>query len=271
MRINPINYNNYDCRKQNPSFSAYATMACKNDKLLYKTETGFFRGDLLWDNFLNYILRKFTNTEDKVNIVNHACSAGYETYSLLIMLMNKLSRHDYQRFFPIIARDIDAGAIKYAKQGVFQAGSPELRLLNQYGEDTFDNNFQVESLENPRNLSWATGNLSWYNKYKITCNENIRQYIDFAESDIYNDKDLISKKNTILLCRNFWPYLGEEKCCKLAGFLAENIGENSSVVIGDFDCAFDIDLLLEAKGFKNVLGLEHHVFEAPKKKSSIRQ
>lgn len=47
--------------------------------------------------------------------------------------------------------------------------------------------------------------------------------------------DNMSSKNTVLLCRNFWPYLDAFKREKLAQKLEDKFDESSIVVIGNYD------------------------------------
>jgi chemotaxis methyl-accepting protein methylase len=132
-----------------------------------------------------------------------------------------------------------------------------------YNEDIFRKFFKVSYLEEPTNYECLEK--GWENKYILSCKPDIKKYVDFQQSDIFDDKDLISKENTILLFRNVWRYLGDDGIDKLSDFLAKNMKKSSILVIGEFDRANHIDTILTNKGFKDTLYYrgEHHIFEPP--------
>lgn len=257
MKIIPINnYNKYNnCQ---PSFKAYSTeVLLKDGKIAYKTLSNFYRADIHWVNFVNYIIHKYRNV-DKVNIVNHACSAGYEPYSLLMLLIKTLGEES-KKFLPIIARDIDEDIINFAKNCKLPVANLELSMTKYHGGDIFNKNFEVSRIQD-------AGGGVWNDRYIVSCNTNLRQNIDFCKSDIFNDKDFINKENTVLLFRNVWKYLGVEKIAKLADFLGENMKQSSVLVIGEFDIANHVDEILVNRGFRssNCMFNEQLIFEAPK-------
>lgn len=64
----------------------------------------------------------------------------------------------------------------------------------------------------------------------------LRNKINFSVADATEKCKVVKPDNTIILARNFWPYLkGEDKRIKLANELYKNLGENSVVVVGSFD------------------------------------
>ena len=63
----------------------------------------------------------------------------------------------------------------------------------------------------------------------------LKRNVEFSQGDILEDIDNMSSKNTVLLCRNFWPYLDAFKREKLAQKLEDKFDESSIVVIGDYD------------------------------------
>lgn len=274
MQILPVNYNNYNCNNGTQSFKAYSTRAFKeNGDFAYKTLSNFFRADINWPKFMDFIINKYKNV-DKVNVVSHACSVGYEPYSFLLLLINTLGEDNIKKFVPVIARDIDKDAIKYAQKGELEATIHELAMTEHYGsifafknryynENIFPKFFEVSRLEKP--TIYEDLERGWENKYLISCKPNIKKYVDFRQSDIFDDKDLISKENTILLFRNVWRYLGQDGIDKLSDFLANNMKKSSLLVIGEFDVANHIDEMLINKGFKDTLYYrdEHHIFEPP--------
>ncbi|MBO7672345.1 hypothetical protein J6S88_02935 [bacterium] len=252
MNVLPVNIFSY--KNQNPHFSSYNADVYKKGKILYRNHTELLRLDICWQAFIDLIIKKYQNVP-KVNIVNHACSAGYEAWTLLILLLKKLGVN-YKKFMPIIARDIDKKVIEYAQKGKMELCSGEYYDATYNCPNIIKENFDVVK----RTIG---GNISRSNEYLLTCKTDLKKNIDFKCSDIFKDKDLISKDNTILLCRNFWPYLGAKKSSELAYFLANNMKSNSLLVVGDYDYDYGIRQLLLDYGFKptNV----EYVFEAPGK------
>lgn len=264
MQINPINHNSYQVNntynKKKISFKSYETEVFKNNKFVYSTYTELFRHDLVASD-IERIINKYKNAT-KINIINHACSAGYESYSLLMSFMKYLGK-DFEKFMPIIARDIDKDAIEYAKQGQLKLNHYEYQDACFY--KSFKNNFKIEML-NP-NISRFNSDIENY--YQASLQTDLNKYIDFGVSNIFDDKELISKDNTILICRNFWPFLGDEKISELAFFLANNMKSSSLIMIGDFDYGHGINNLLKSYGFREY-DLSDYIYEAPGKSNEVK-
>lgn len=274
MQILPINYNTYNCNNRTQSFKSYSTKVCNGGgELAYRTLSNFFRADIVWPKFIEFIVAKYKNV-DKVNVVNHACSVGYEPYSFLLLLINAIGEENIKKFVPVIARDLDKDAIEYAKAGNLEVTYPEYAMASHYGsrfalkngyykDDIFHKFFNDFKLKKPTFYEDLERGLE--NEYVVSCKDNIRQYVDFQQSDIFDDKALISKENTILLFRNVWRYLGHDGIDKLSDLLANSMKKTSLLVIGEFDVANHIDEILINKGFKDTQYSreEHHIFEAP--------
>ena len=255
MNIAPITLNNYIYKKQ-PSlnFSAYNANVYNDGKLAYRNETELLRQDLSWDDFMDYVDKKYGDTKE-VNVVNHACSAGYESWSLLMMLM-KTQGENYKKFMPIKARDIDKNAIEFAQKGALEICGNEYIDAKTKFKKIFKNNFKIKKIPKGEGIKIS-------NEYLMTCKTDLGKNIQFKQSNIFDDKDLINKENTILFCRNFWPYLEGKKASELAFFLAQNMKPSSTLVIGAYDTGYDVNKLLEKTGFKKTD--VKYVYEAPGK------
>ena len=279
MQVNYINCNSYDnsykYNNRTTDFKARSTKVLKeNGDIAYRTLSNFYRADLNWRRFVDYIINKYKNV-DKVNIINHACSAGYETYSLLMLLINTLGEENCKKFFPIIARDVDNDVIKYAKKGKLEATPAEYGFAYNFGsvfqshyykEDIFNDYCKVSRLKKPSNYDDLKDDDCGANEYLISFYPKLKNYINFQQSDVFNDKDLINKENTILLLRNVWPYFGDDGIDKLIDFLAKNMKKSSLLVIGNFDIKGHVDEKLMNRGFKDTLYhkfYEHQIFEPP--------
>jgi len=250
--ITPIGLNNYTHKNISPTFSSYNAKVYKDGKLAYRNHTEFFRQDLDWHHLTDYMSEKYKDA-DEVNVVNHACSAGYESWSLLLMLMKKHGEKA-EKYLPIKARDIDKNAIDFAKTGCLAlCGDEYLDGILKCGK-ILNDNFKV--VKKPRGP-----NVNVSNEYVMKCTTGLEKNIEFKQSDIFKDKNLINKENTVLFCRNFWPYLRSKKASELAFFLAQNMKPSSMLVIGEYDKTFGIDKLLEETGFKRTS--VRYVYEAP--------
>lgn len=253
MNILPVNFNKYN----NINFESYSTSASTlSKKLQYRTETCFMRDDLDWEEFVHYLSEKF-KFKSSVNVVNHACSAGHEPYTLLLSFIKFLGKES-NKFLPINARDIDKEAIENANSGILQFSWSEYKDACNNFKDVFTNNFMVNEI--------GTKTKYLDNQYNVTCNTDLKKLINFNQSNIFDDKDTINKDNTVLLFRNAWPYLGFEKICTLAKFLVDNMQQNSVLVIGRYDLRYNIDRILKAYGFTQLSEDNSYIYELTKNK-----
>ena len=219
-----INHN----KDYKPNFASnWRTVKDEFGKVRYKNNTEFFRIDLNWNKFTDMLIEKYKHT-DKVNIYNYACSEGAEPFSLAMLLIKKLGKEKAQKFFPIIASDIDEEILKNPKQGIIKVSSGDIFLIKRkLGNDyskfiDLDNKFKYSS------------------KFKdILCNGKITPILEdtivFDTKDITKDFVNIKKDNSIVFCRNFWPYLSKNDQLSLSANLSERLGNNSLCVIGSYD------------------------------------
>jgi len=90
----------------------------------------------------------------------------------------------------------------------------------------------------------------------------LKEKVVFTQADILKDTTQKLPDNTVFMCRNIWPYLSDNNRTKLADSLAQNLGKNSLVVIGDFDIRnCNTDVILYIRGFRES-GM-FNVFEKP--------
>lgn len=194
-----------------------------------------FRPDLNWDSFVKLLQEKYANTE-QVNVINHACSNGAEPFSLVIKLLSKLGEKA-QKFFPIKAKDIDAENIRRAKNG----------YIGIHNDDMYNINTQMQGKVGEF-LNYVPSR-AMNDDLGVQPIKQVRENVEFKRSDIFNDVDTIPSSNTVLLCRNFWPYLDTTKQELLADKLAQKLDKTSLLAVGDFDFQCDIDNLLTKRGF----------------------
>ncbi len=256
MNIQKSSLNSYNA----PTFGHWNRSVYKNTpsgfkQLIHRNDTSFFRyiknaqdgnSRNYWDSLIKYIGQKYANTP-KVNVYNYACSDGSEPYSFLMSMMTNFTENICNKFGTIQARDYDVEAINKAKIGIYSVIQKEFeRILEctNHREKRFfeilDSNFDSEKN---------------YNIYKLSPKNILTSKIDFKVANILKDYKNIKKKNCIVSAKNFWPYLKEDIPI-LAEKLSKQMGENSLLILGDFDrrgCYnFNIDIcrLLISKGFK---------------------
>ncbi len=239
--------------KTSPVFSGWHHAVYKNNgntltrELAYRNDTSFFRNDLLWDEFVKFLEYKYQDFK-KVNVYNYGCSNGSETFSIIMKMLSNLGKENSEKFFPIIAKDIDLAAINKAKSTPLPISWFEKGRINLHTDKKFDTYFTEDS--SGYYTKGITPDESFYLPNKI-----LTERVKFSQADIFKDYKNIKPENSIVLARNFWPYL-ERNIPKLISLLAEQMGKNSTLVIGSFDINgcnnYGINLILELakKGFK---------------------
>ena len=83
---------------------------------------------------------------------------------------------------------------------------------------------------------------------EVSAKNIMKNHVKFLQSNILDDVNLINFDNTILLARNCWHYLGEDKIDILARKLGNKMNESSTLVIGDFDKQYHVDKILNRYG-----------------------
>lgn len=194
----------------------------KTGALLYKTTTYFFRNDLDWDKFINLLISKYQNTP-RVNLIDHICSNGPETYSLIMKLLTRLGINA-EKFFPIQAKDINKENILSAQNGGGMGISNEdIYRINYYTNNNINNFLNFKPSQNPEH------------QLAVTAKPILKNRVQFSQGDIFQDIENIPGKNTVLLCRNFWMYLKEDECELLAKKLGSKFDNTSLIVLGEHD------------------------------------
>lgn len=248
MRITPINYNFFIT----PSFKSNGIVT-KNEKdeVVNRNTTFMFRNDIgPWDKFADYLIDKYKNT-DKVNVCCYACSDGSEPVSLALILSEKC-KDGAKKYFPIIAKDRDDNILKDAVSGELDIYQDDLEMINAFTDNKLLKYFHVIPKKNE----------DVYGRLKVK--DNLRKEIVYERTDFVDDIHKIPRENTVLMCRNFWPYLEDRYTqSRLIENLSHRLGENSVIVVGNFDNETDVPKELMRAGF--IETAIPFVFEAPKK------
>lgn len=242
MQITPITnpyYNTY-----RPAFGTN-TRCVKNKtgQILYRNTTNFFRKDLKWDMFGKFLKAKYKNTA-YVNVINYACSDGSEPLSVAILL-NEIFGKEAKKFFPLIAKDFDRSVICMAKGDYVNMDYYDYEAINRFTNGKFNKYFK-----------YTTDGIGFKNHYPARVNPYLKKLINFSVADIRTDTQNIPSRNTILFCRNFWPYIKtKEERAQLVRNLALRLQVNCTLITGNYDNIVDISKILIENGFKHVKDL----------------
>ena len=175
------------------TLSGYLTYIDKNPKeltLLYENiligVTNFFRDEkpfaLLEELLLEYLRPKESGY--KLRVWSVGCSTGEEAYSLAILIDTVAAKLGKSFDVSIFATDIDDGALKIAKEGLYHH-----KLLNNLNEEKLSRYFTKKE-----------------DGYQI--NSAIRSQIIFTHHDILQDPPLINQD--LISCRNLLIYIQQE-------------------------------------------------------------
>lgn len=217
-----------------PIFTCHST---KNSTGSYEyyTYTNLFREDLDWDGLMHIMKNKYKNT-DKVNMICHACSDGEEAYSLALKIKKTFGK-DADKFLPILAKDIDYDNIRLAKKGNYVVTNTEVSRLDEHTGldlyryfDIYNNEYSYKKYAKPK--------------------DNLKECIIFKQGDILEDIKNIPKENTVLMCRNFIPYLPAKSQQDLIKGLGERLAPSSLLVLGEYDMRYEIKKSLIENGFE---------------------
>lgn len=219
MKITPVNNSN-----QQSFTSSLREVKDSTRKVVYKNVTGFFRADLNWDKFSTHLIENYKD-QKKVNVYCYACSDGSEPYSLAMILIKKLGEKAAQKFFPIIAADIDEFMINKAKSGLIDVQMHEPLQITLSGID-IHKHIRIGNTAKRMNGNYF---------YDGSVAENLKKNVIFRQADIVDDIDKIDAENSVVMFRNVWPYLKPEQREKLIKKLDKNLGKTSMYVFGGFD------------------------------------
>ena len=240
MRIYPINM---QPTGRQPSFTSLTrTVRDEHGRLKYRNTTNFFRNDLDWQNFADFVAEKYKMV-NKVNVVCYACSDGSEPLSLLMLFKEKFPNGG-KKFLPIVAKDIDKTVIESAKGDFINMDYHDERAINNYTAGRFRNYFvpPVRGFD--------------VDPVLVKKQAILKEGISYATADITKDINSVPVNNTILFCKNFWPYLEDNKQRQqLVENIKNRLQRNCLVVIGNFDRVVDTHVMLSKAGFRRVMNL----------------
>ena len=206
-----------------------------------KNATWFFRDDLPWKKFCDFILNHFKDS-NKVNLISVPCSDGSEPISLLLKL-KQFESFDNQKgkYLPIKAFDIDEKQLKIAESGI----------IPLFSDDPIKTVIDATSIF--CNASKSLGRDYKIDKGHLILSDNLKDDIKYQKMHICDVlKNLSKTEDVVLLVRNVFPYLNDYTEIPVVLSELSKFKTGSVLAIGDFDtekipC---MKRLLEKSGFK---------------------
>lgn len=230
-----INKNmNIQCIKQHQKYNSQIYFksnnrtVTSNGKFLYKNASGFFRQDLNWNNLVEHLSEKYKQY-NKVTIYCYACSEGAEPFSMAMLLIEKLGKEKAQKFFPIIASDIDSKILENPKKGILKLSAADIKNMDKF----LGNNHK-------KYVEYTERDYMFKHDSELedeVCEGRIKPILEnkviFKNADILKDIDNINTNNNIIMCRNMWGYIGEKaEWDMLAKKIANKTDNNSLCIVG---------------------------------------
>ena len=215
--INPVFLSN---RKNNIAFRSLEREVFEGKKIKYRNNTYFFRSDLNWSRVIDNI----TEGDIPKKIYCYACSDGSEPYSIAIGLISKLGWEKAQKYFPIIAGDIDEEMVNTAKKGELKLRKEDIIKIKRYEKKSGIKFLKKYYANGEDNFSF-TGVLS----------DELKSCVDFKVRDICQEANDIDYKNSVIFFRNALPYLSKQNRDMLLATFARNLNDTTAIVVGAFD------------------------------------
>ena len=234
----------------------------KGGKIFNRHTTTYFRSDLDWEELGTYLKNKFADSKEVQSLI-WGCSRGQEAYSLAILLKRYFG-HDFKKFLPIKAMDIDSRIIESNKRD-----KEDGFILDGSFIEKMQNGLNIRSLRFDLGEIGKYCKLAGYSKYQFK--NYIMDSVEFEESNILNDLDKIQPdKPALIMFRNMWPYINSDEYSKYASELYNKLPKGSVVIVGEYDWRGDACVqnssyfpkTLMSCGFKpaNDAGVQNSIF-----------
>ena len=204
------------------------------NKVYNITTTEFFREDINWKNFGDFLKEHFKDST-KVNTYVFGSSMGDEVFTLSGLLHGKFGEKA-EKFFPIMPSDIEAKNVKTAND-TLKGGK-----VNFFATD-YDNSAFLRFLFE-RNLKDCECQDFFYVRDDVYRGDFVcfllkpiqNSIMPFEQKNILEEVQNINSENPgLILCRNMWPYVGGNEYPEFAKNLYNQVKEGSCIVIGDVD------------------------------------
>ena len=210
---------------ENPEFKYYG-------KQIIRTSSNILREDINWKEFLQYAIHHFKD-KSVINAYSLACSDLSEAYSYKIAIIEEVPKELHKKFLNIKASDIDKEILNTAKSGRINIFGVEFaEILRRYNYDL------TKYFKNPKVSVMVKGD-------DISESDTIFSYEpikELKENLIINRSDILTElnklndeHNSIVLCRNVFPYLNFEYQEKVIQTAKNKLKSGSILAIGNYD------------------------------------
>ena len=255
MRIDKFSYyNNYNYPIKKQSFRGqvgYLTDVA--DIIKCRGNTEWFRSDIAWSKIAKFLSEKYHDVKN-VLVVCHACSSGEEPYSLRIKLKTDLGVEADK--FSIIARDLSPSNIEKAKDGRLTARYTEMEMITKMTNGHPEKFADIITLGNSSVITPDENKFEYYKslmskEHLVVAKEKLKEDIDFAVGNIFDDIKTYPEQNTVLFLRNVWQYFTGMEREYLMSEISRKFADDSSVLFigrSDIDNS-NIPYLLEKYNF----------------------
>ena len=222
------------------------------------TTTNLFRADVDWIRLVKYAYAHF-GSKKNIGVYSLAASDGSEAYTYLISVMEKIPKKLYEKFGHVNASDFDKEVINGYKSG----------RVNVYAREFWqaENKYKVDLTKYLKNRSLSvvikgddvsgTDVISSYEPIP-----ELRDSINYKQSDILSElKNIDDNGNSIVLCRNVFPYLNDDYIDEIIETAKEKLKPKSLFVTGNYDQMINIRDKLLKSGFYQPIKKEPNIFE----------
>ena len=213
--------------------TTYKKVYKDNGELDHESSTHFFVQDIQWNRLFNELTKKYKDTP-KVNVYSLACSDGSEALSIAILLLTKL-QDKANKYFPIIAVDLDKEIMKLAQSGyIYLSNDDELRI-NKYTNNNLNKYFERTDKTYLTDRIGSSDRREFLTLFKIK--PILKDKVIFINDNVENFIPTIPDKDNLIFCRNCWPYFFKNEH-KIAKKLSQKTDKNSYLITGDYDFLF---------------------------------
>jgi chemotaxis protein methyltransferase CheR len=172
----------------------------------------FYRNARRWEVLEQKIVPDILSRGGRIKCWSAACSTGDEPYSMVMMLSNLLKRQDIQ----VLATDIDQGAIKKAKDGVYSAQS-----VKEVPKSVLSQHFTM-------------------NGPLYSVNEDIKKCVTFKQHNLLADP--YEQNFDLIVCRNVLIYFTDEAKDEIFRKFSKSLRKGGYLFIGGTEQIFQPSL-----------------------------
>ena len=215
----------------------------------YRCSTSFFRQDLDWLYLADFLGEKYLDIPH-VNLIDYACSSGEEAYTIIISLISRLGKKQAEKFFPVIAKDLDNDNIDTAISGKYIISHGEKHIIERL---IYPRVKDFVSIKVP-NIQYSSS----AGVFMLDANDGLKSHVEFSQADILQDIKNISEETSVVFARNMWRYLRADEQFALMEKIYEKLkGTNSLLVLGSFDSPHQVPAVYLPSGFcSNYTGID---------------